>query len=165
MIFVPNIDVLESSVTSTRAYQSWHSPRLLRNRKLFLLDSLAIYFCYSSVQEDILRSLNMSKDNLFCALHPFNRENLYYQVIGRQNVATNRLTTFEQIKYLSAPDDRSKMADVFNYITTLYRRRGRPSSGIIYCRKRVTCNELSGYLSGKGLNARPYHRGIGSVLK
>ena len=106
----------------------------------------------------------MSKDNLFCALHPFNRENLYYQV-GRLNVTTNRLTTFEQIKYLSAPDDRSKMADVFDYITTLYRRRGRPSSGIIYCRKRVTCNELSSYLSGKGLSARPYHRGIGSVMK
>ena len=34
----------------------------------------------------------MSKDNLFCALHPFNRENLYYQVIVRRNVITNWLT-------------------------------------------------------------------------
>lgn len=33
-----------------------------------------------TVQEDILRSLKMSPERLFRALHPFNRANLYYEV-------------------------------------------------------------------------------------
>jgi len=52
------------------------------------------------------------------------------------------------------------MLDIYEYIAALHRRRGRPSSGIIYCRAKVTCDELSAYLRGKGINAKPYHRGI-----
>ena len=52
------------------------------------------------------------------------------------------------------------MTDILDYVTTLYRRRGEPSSGIIYCRMRKTCDELASYLRNKGLNARAYHRGI-----
>lgn len=33
-----------------------------------------------SVQRDIIYSLKMDKDNLFYALHPFNRDNLFYEV-------------------------------------------------------------------------------------
>ena len=56
------------------------------------------------------------------------------------------------------------MADIFEYITTLYRRRGQASSGIVYCRARKTCDDLASYLRGKGLNAKPYHRGVPFVL-
>ncbi|RDB14537.1 ATP-dependent DNA helicase Q-like 3 [Hypsizygus marmoreus] len=99
----------------------------------------------STVQLDIIRSLGMSEDRLYRAMHPFNRENLFYEV-----------------RYLSEPDPVSQMADIFDYITTLYRRRKRPSAGVIYCRKRNTCDELSRYLRTKGPNSKPYHRGISS---
>ena len=52
------------------------------------------------------------------------------------------------------------MTDIFDYITGLYRRRGKASSGIVYCRQRKTCDDLASYLRGKGLNAKAYHRGI-----
>lgn len=56
------------------------------------------------------------------------------------------------------------MNDIYQYISTLHQRRGRPSSGIVYCRTRATCDELASYLRGKGLSARPYHRGIRCIL-
>jgi len=96
-----------------------------------------------SVQRDIIRSLKLSEEHLFRALHPFNRINLFYEV-----------------RYLSNPSPTARMADIFDYITILYRRRGKSSSGIIYCRMRKTCDELASYLRGKGLNAKAYHRGI-----
>ncbi|KAJ7213916.1 P-loop containing nucleoside triphosphate hydrolase protein [Mycena pura] len=96
-----------------------------------------------SVQQDIIRSLGMSEQHLVKVIHPFNRANLYYEV-----------------RYLSAPKAASQMADIVEYIFTLYERRQRPSSGIIYCRTRAGCDELSAYLRGRGINSRPYHRGI-----
>ncbi|KAF8651913.1 hypothetical protein AX16_004558 [Volvariella volvacea WC 439] len=94
-----------------------------------------------TVQEDIIRSLRMSEQHLFRALHPFNRSNLYYE-----------------IRYISNPE--TQLMDVHEFIATLYRRRGIPSSGIIYCRARKTCDHIASFLRSKGLNARPYHRGI-----
>ncbi|KAF5317530.1 hypothetical protein D9619_013196 [Psilocybe cf. subviscida] len=96
-----------------------------------------------AVRQDIIRSLKLDQNRLFFALHPFNRGNLFYEV-----------------RYLSNPQPQNQMADIHDYITTLYRRRGQPSSGIVYCRRRETCNELANFLRGKGLNAKPYHRGI-----
>ncbi|KAH9936113.1 P-loop containing nucleoside triphosphate hydrolase protein, partial [Fomitopsis serialis] len=95
------------------------------------------------VQDDIVRNLNMSDEDLFKVVHPFNRPNLFYEV-----------------RYLSSPDPAFHMKDVLDYIHGLHDRRGQPSSGIIYCRTRNRCNDLAAYLRGKGLNARPYHRGI-----
>jgi len=69
-----------------------------------------------------------------------------------------------KVKYLSNPEPLNQMADIFEYITTLYRRRGQASSGIVYCRARKTCDDLASYLRGKGLNAKPYHRGVPFVL-
>ncbi|KAF8799355.1 ATP-dependent DNA helicase [Phlegmacium glaucopus] len=98
------------------------------------------------VQKDIVKSLKLSEEHLFRALHPFNRVNLFYEV-----------------RYLSNPSPSAQMTDIFDYITTLYRRRGKASSGIIYCRMRKTCDELASYLRSKGLNAKAYHRGIPSA--
>ncbi|KAJ7256834.1 P-loop containing nucleoside triphosphate hydrolase protein [Mycena haematopus] len=98
-----------------------------------------------SVQLDIIRSLGMSEEHLVKVVHPFNRANLFYEV-----------------RYMGVPNPASQMADISDYIFTLYERRGRPSSGIVYCRSRASCDELSGYLRGKGLHSRPYHRGIPS---
>ncbi|KAF7348226.1 ATP-dependent DNA helicase [Mycena sanguinolenta] len=99
-----------------------------------------------SVQLDIIRSLGMSEEHLVKVVHPFNRANLFYEV-----------------RYMGAPNAASQMADISDYIFTLYERRGKPSCGIIYCRTRAGCDDLSAYLRGKGLNSRPYHRGIPSA--
>ncbi|KAJ7643735.1 ATP-dependent DNA helicase [Roridomyces roridus] len=96
-----------------------------------------------AVQQDIIQSLGIQGKYLVKVVHPFNRANLFYEV-----------------RYLSTPNPMSQMADIADYIFTLYERRERPSSGIVYCRTRASCDELSGYLRGKGLNSRPYHRGL-----
>ncbi|KAF5360903.1 hypothetical protein D9756_005058 [Leucocoprinus leucothites] len=95
------------------------------------------------VQRDIIHNLKMDRDNTFYAIHPFNRENLFYEV-----------------RYLSSPEPNTRMQQILDYITLLYQRRNRASSGIIYCRAKVTCDALTAFLRGKGLNAKPYHRGI-----
>ncbi|KAF8902446.1 hypothetical protein CPB85DRAFT_1321736, partial [Mucidula mucida] len=43
------------------------------------LNRLVVDEWSSSVRIDIIRSLGMSETNLFQALHPFNRENLFYE--------------------------------------------------------------------------------------
>ncbi len=68
--------------------------------------------------------------------------------------------TFSKIRYTSTPTPVSQMANICDYIWNLHRKRGRTSSGIIYCRTRATCDELSAYLRGRGLNSRPYHKGL-----
>jgi superfamily II DNA helicase RecQ len=92
------------------------------------------------VQEDIIRSLKMSREHLYKAVHPFNRANLYYE-----------------IRYTSG---HVQFSEIYEYIDRLHRRRGRASSGIVYCRTKITCDELTSFLRGKGMNARAYHRGI-----
>ncbi len=52
------------------------------------------------------------------------------------------------------------MIDIYEYIDMLHRRRGRASSGIVYCRTRAVCDELAQFLRGKGLQAKAYHRGL-----
>ncbi|OBZ71199.1 Bloom syndrome protein [Grifola frondosa] len=99
------------------------------------------------VQEDILRSLKISGEHLFKVIHPFNRDNLFYEV-----------------RYLSSSNPAAHIVDIYEYISNLHRRRKRPSSGIVYCRTRATCDDLSNFLRGKGLNARPYHRGVKTTI-
>ncbi|KAF5340125.1 hypothetical protein D9758_013147 [Tetrapyrgos nigripes] len=95
----------------------------------------------SEVIHDIISSLGMSQDNLYKVIHPFNRANLYYEV-----------------RYRSGFDQLALMSEICDYIFSLHRKRGKPSSGIIYCRRRNTCNEVSAFLRGKGLSAKAYHR-------
>ncbi|KAH9847903.1 P-loop containing nucleoside triphosphate hydrolase protein [Lenzites betulinus] len=99
------------------------------------------------VQQDIIRSLKMARNRLFIALHPFNRENLYYEV-----------------RYLSSPNPNAHMIDAYNYINNLHERRGRASSGIVYCRTRATCDDLANFLYKKGIQAKAYHRGLTSPV-
>ena len=128
----PNIPIMALTATATDAYVY---------QSLYV--SCAEFIVYFSVQKDIIKSLKLSEEHLFRALHPFNRANLFYEV-----------------RYLSNPSTSTQMTDIFNYITTLYRRRGKASSGIVYCRMKKTCDDLASYLRGKGLNAKAYHRGI-----
>ncbi|KAF7298698.1 ATP-dependent DNA helicase [Mycena indigotica] len=96
-----------------------------------------------TVQADIIRSLEMSSDHLVKVVHPFNRSNLFYEV-----------------RYLGTPNQASQFADILNFILTIYERRERVSAGIIYCRTRAGCDELSTFLRGNGVKSKPYHRGL-----
>ena len=96
------------------------------------------------VQDDIARSLRLNTRTMYKVVHPFNRENLFYEV-----------------RYHSTANTMDQCNAVFEFVSNLHERRGRPSSGIVYCRSRNQCDELSGYLRGKDIAARPYHRGIG----
>ncbi|KAJ2936451.1 hypothetical protein H1R20_g643, partial [Candolleomyces eurysporus] len=111
------------------------------NVPIMALTATATY----DVQKDIIGSLKLSSDNLFQALHPFNRENLFYE-----------------IRYLSDSSDLFRIEDIYNYIMNLYRRRGKKSSGIIYCRTKNACDGLSSYLRSKGVNAGVYYSGKGA---
>lgn len=100
------------------------------------------------VQDDIVRSLRLNVHTMYKVVHPFNRANLFYEV-----------------RYHSTANTMEQCDAIFTFIANLHERRGRPSSGIVYCRSRKQCDELAGYLRGKGIAARPYHRGIKSVAK
>ncbi|XP_006462839.1 hypothetical protein AGABI2DRAFT_119677 [Agaricus bisporus var. bisporus H97] len=101
------------------------------------------------VQRDIIYSLKIDKDDVFYAVHPFNREHLFYEV-----------------RYMSLLDSQTRKQHIFDYINLLHQRRKRPSSGIIYCRAKATCDDVSDFLRRNGLNAQPYHSGISQgVLK
>ncbi|ORY42443.1 P-loop containing nucleoside triphosphate hydrolase protein [Leucosporidium creatinivorum] len=98
------------------------------------------------VQEDITSELAMDPDLLFKVIHPFNRPNLFYE-----------------IRHFSESNDGShyRQDDILSFITRLVARGGnRPTAGIIYCRAKKTCDELSAWLRGKGVFAAPYHRGL-----
>ncbi|KAK0504322.1 ATP-dependent DNA helicase [Armillaria luteobubalina] len=96
-----------------------------------------------AVRRDIIHSLGMSEDNLFQAIHGFNRENLYYEV-----------------KCCPPRTSLSHMNEIAEYILDMHQRRGKSSCGIIYCRTRKLCDELGIFLRGKGLGARAYHKGL-----
>ncbi|KAF5380657.1 hypothetical protein D9757_007006 [Collybiopsis confluens] len=97
-----------------------------------------------SVAEDIVRSLGMTNRDLYLAVHPSNRPNLYYEV-----------------RY-SPLVESSKVEEICDYICGLRRKRGKVSCGIVYCRTRKTCDMLSNHLRSKGLFSMPYHRGVPS---
>ncbi|PVF95214.1 ATP-dependent DNA helicase [Serendipita vermifera] len=95
----------------------------------------------ATVQDDIISSLKMSSDHLFKVVHPFNRSNIFYEV-----------------QYVSPSID--VMDAIAQYILKLYSRRGAVSTGIVYCRSRQSCDEMSHFLRGKGIGSKPYHRGL-----
>ncbi|KAH6911482.1 P-loop containing nucleoside triphosphate hydrolase protein [Coprinopsis sp. MPI-PUGE-AT-0042] len=97
----------------------------------------------SDVQADIIHNLNLTTDNMYMALHPFNRVNLYYEV-----------------RYVSDNNPKTRMEDIRKYIKALYQRRGQTSCGIIYCRTRASCDEMTSFLRVDGINAAAYHKGI-----
>ncbi|KAG8933423.1 hypothetical protein FRC02_011882 [Tulasnella sp. 418] len=102
-----------------------------------------------AVQDDIIANLKLSHDHLFKVVHPFNRDNLFYEV---------RYLPFQ-------PEPKAQYSAIYQYIDGLTRKRGVPSCGIVYARTRATCDELAQFLRGKGVKARPFHKGIaGSKL-
>ncbi|KAF8317687.1 ATP-dependent DNA helicase, partial [Clavulina sp. PMI_390] len=98
-----------------------------------------------AVRHDIVNSLKLSGPHLFSVIHPFNRENLFYE-----------------IRHLPFIEQSRQFELIYDYIHKLSDRRGMSSSGIIYARTRAICDDLALYLRNNGIAARPYHRGIPS---
>lgn len=138
----PAIESWVNFVTDTLTFPSWLLPRVQRNSECCSYIVL-IYIDRCSVQDDVIASLHMNRNRMAKILHPFNRENLFYE-----------------IRYTANLPPEERMADVQQFISSLHQRRGRPSSGIVYCRTRQTCDEVSNYLRCRGLSARPYHKGL-----
>jgi ATP-dependent DNA helicase RecQ len=84
------------------------------------------------VQEDILKSLNITDANTFKA--SFNRPNLYYEV---------------------RPKTKNVDSDIIRFV-----KQNEGKSGIIYCLSRKRVEELSQVLQVNGIKAVPYHAGL-----
>ena len=85
----------------------------------------------SRVRQDIRSTLKFATTNEFVA--SFNRENLYIEVLRKQDPYRQTLQMLERYK---------------------------DQSGIIYCFSRKQVDELAGYLASKGYSVRPYHAGL-----
>lgn len=84
------------------------------------------------VQEDILKSLNITDANTFKA--SFNRPNLYYEV---------------------RPKTKHVDSDIIRFV-----KQNQGKSGIIYCLSRKRVEELAQVLQVNGVKAVPYHAGL-----
>ncbi|HET6823305.1 MAG TPA: DNA helicase RecQ [Anaerolineales bacterium] len=85
----------------------------------------------SRVRQDIRSTLKFATTNEFVA--SFNRENLYIEVLRKQDPYRQTLQMLERYK---------------------------DQSGIIYCFSRKQVDELAAYLASKGFSVRPYHAGL-----
>ncbi len=84
------------------------------------------------VEEDILKSLNITDANTFKA--SFNRPNLYYEV---------------------RPKTKNVDGDIIRFV-----KQNEGKSGIIYCLSRKRVEELAQVLQVNGIKAVPYHAGL-----
>ncbi|MFN8433567.1 MAG: DNA helicase RecQ [Anaerolineales bacterium] len=85
----------------------------------------------SRVRQDIRHTLKFSTTNEFIA--SFNRENLFIEVVPKQDPAQQAREIIDRYK---------------------------DQSGIIYCFSRKQVDELAAYLAMKGYSVRPYHAGL-----
>ncbi|MBI9045433.1 MAG: DNA helicase RecQ [Anaerolineaceae bacterium] len=88
------------------------------------------------VRADIKSSLNFSQSNEFIA--SFNRENLFIEVIPKQDGSRQVIRFLERFK---------------------------DQSGIIYCFSRRQVDALSAFLELNGFSVRPYHAGLENVVR
>ncbi len=89
------------------------------------------------VQEDILKTLGMSKAKVYKA--SFNRPNLFYEV---------------------RPKTKDVEKDIIRFIN-----KNRGKSGIVYCLSRKKVEEVAQVLQVNGVNALPYHAGLDSKTR
>jgi len=89
-----------------------------------------------SVQKDIVTQLKLTDYKVFTA--SFNRKNLFYQVIPKQN-------PYHQI---------------FSFL-----KQRKSESGIIYCQGRKTVEELADNLKREGFRILPYHAGLSAETR
>ncbi|MBV5257838.1 DNA helicase RecQ [Synechococcus moorigangaii CMS01] len=89
------------------------------------------------VRQDIIEQLALQNPSFHCT--SFNRPNLYYEVV---------------------PKSSNSYTQLFAYV-----RRRRGQAGIIYCASRKKVDELADRLKNDGIQALPYHAGLGDRLR
>jgi ATP-dependent DNA helicase RecQ len=87
------------------------------------------------VREDISQQLQLRQPYIHVA--SFNRSNLYYEVLPKQSNEQTYVNLFRQIKRLQG-------------------------SGIVYCLSRKRVDEIASRLREDGIEAIPYHAGLGA---
>ncbi|MCY7334063.1 MAG: DNA helicase RecQ, partial [Pseudanabaena sp. CAN_BIN31] len=87
------------------------------------------------VREDIAQQLQLKQPYIHVA--SFNRSNLYYEVVPKQGNEQSYINLLRQIKRIQG-------------------------SGIVYCLSRKRVNEISDRLREDGIEAIPYHAGLGA---
>ncbi|MBI3170841.1 MAG: DNA helicase RecQ [Chloroflexi bacterium] len=85
----------------------------------------------SRVRQDIRQTLKFTTTNEFIA--SFNRENLYIEVLRKEDPTRQTIELIDRYKDLS---------------------------GIIYCFSRRQVDDLAAYLASRGYSVRPYHAGL-----
>lgn len=88
------------------------------------------------VREDIVRNLGLNKPKLLLA--SFDRDNLFYEVVGKNRATDQVLGFLEKFK---------------------------KESGIIYCFSRKQVDQLSSDLNSFGYKALPYHAGLAPDIR
>lgn len=88
------------------------------------------------VQQDIIRSLNINKANLF--ISSFERPNLYYEVFSKK-------------------DNLKKLIQII--------RKQEVPTGIIYCQSRKTVQNIANFLRNNNIKAAAYHAGLDNNLR
>ena len=88
------------------------------------------------VQQDIIRSLNINKANLF--ISSFERPNLYYEVLSKK-------------------DNLKKLIQII--------RKQKVPTGIIYCQSRKTVQTIANFLCNNNIKAAAYHAGLDNSLR
>lgn len=83
------------------------------------------------VQQDIIKSLNINKANLFRS--SFERPNLYYEVFSKK-------------------DNLKKLIQII--------RQQKVPTGIVYCQSRKTVQAITNFLRDNNINAAAYHAGL-----
>jgi len=138
------------AVDEAHCISSWGHDFRPAYRKLHLFRkrlgiSVPIIACTATatpkVKDDILASLKMA--NPVIVAKSFDRPNLVYSV---------RFKT------------EDKKADLA-YLVKCVKKFGTDSCGIIYCFKRVDCDDLSASLSLAGVQAKSYHAGLGDAAR
>ncbi|MEM9569425.1 MAG: ATP-dependent DNA helicase RecQ [Bacteroidota bacterium] len=88
------------------------------------------------VQQDIIKTLNISKANLF--ISSFDRPNLYYEVFSKK-------------------DNLKKLIQII--------RKQKVPTGIIYCQSRKTVQNIANFLRDNNIKAVAYHAGLDKNLR
>lgn len=88
------------------------------------------------VQQDIVSQLHLSSPNIYQG--SFNRDNLYYEILPKENQWSMLLS---------------------------FLKRHKGQSGIIYCLSRERTEQLATALKAEGFKSLPYHAGLDSSLR
>jgi len=139
IIFFQNIDISFYAIDEAHCISEWghdFRPEYRKLREIINNIGFAPIIALTAtatpkVRQDIMKNLKIDNGELF--IDSFNRENLFYEIIPKKDVARQ----------------------IIEHINT---RKGE--SGIVYCLSRKKVEEIAETLQINGIKALPYHAGL-----